>query len=395
VDLPAASSGSIARALGAYLRAKPASELPARLRRYQNFRSKALSAHRDELIAALEDEGLRARVVEWLDTKPTLPKEEAALLRLATERSDGWIQQLDGQAAKKSTRAKAAPDHKAMLERERERAKKAREETKRIREEAQRTERDLKSEIARLKTDLATEKTRVRALDKGQSAAISNAKQLRAQMERERRKSRAEIAKVKQAGDGDKRELKGAKRELQQKGRQVAKLEDRIGQLMSAKETPVRKQTSKGMRRRLPVPKGRLEDARETLEAWLATPNVHLLIDGYNATMAEGGFGNLELAAQRDRLIAEVGKLARKSGIEASIVFDGSDVVAGPRRGRKPVTVHYSAPDEIADDRLIALLEGMPKDPVVVVTSDRELQNRAKRLGATVATSRQLLSLLR
>ncbi|HYI43867.1 MAG TPA: NYN domain-containing protein [Actinomycetota bacterium] len=343
----------------------------------------------------MDDEGLRARVVEWLDTKPTLPKEEAALLRLAAERSDGWIEQLSGQAPKRSTRAKAAPDHKAMLERERERAKKAREETKRIRDDAQRSERDLRSEIARLKADLVAEKAKARALDKEVSAAISGGKQLRAQVERDRRKSRAEIAKIQQAGDGDKRELKVVKRELQQKERQLAKLEERIDQLTVAKKTSVRKQTPKGPRRRLPVPKGRLEDASETLEAWLRTAKVHLLIDGYNATMAEGGFGNLELADQRDRLIAEVGKLARKRGIEASIVFDGSDVVAGPRRGRKPVAVHYSSPDEIADDRLIALLEKMPKDPVVVVTSDRELQNRAKKLGATVATSRQFLSLLR
>ena len=395
MELPAASAGAIARALGAYLRAKPAAELPARLRRYQHFRSKALSAHRDELLAALDDDGLRARVVEWLDTKPTLPKEEAALLRLAAERTDGWIEQLSGQAPKKPTRTKSAPDQKALLERERERAKKAREETKRVRDQAQRSERDLKSEIARVKADLVAEKARGRALDKELSAVTSDAKQLRAQMERERRKSRAEIAKVKQSGDGDKRELKGVRRELQQKERQLAKLEERIAQLSVPKKPSARKQTPKGLRRRLPVPKGRLEDAPETLEAWLETPHVHLLIDGYNATMAEGGFGNLDLAAQRDRLIAEVGKLARKRGIEASIVFDGSDVVAGARRGRKPVTVHYSAPDEIADDRLIALLEKMPKDPVVVVTSDRELQNRSKRLGATVATSRQFLSLLR
>lgn len=37
----------------------------------------------------------------------------------------------------------------------------------------------------------------------------------------------------------------------------------------------------------------------------------------------------------------------------------------------------------------------MPPDPVVVVTNDRELQGRARRLGATIASSNQLLTLIR
>jgi len=395
-ELPAAASGAIARALGAYLRATPTSELPARLRPYQHFRSKALSARRAELIEALDDDGLRARVVEWLDTKPTLPKEEAALLRLAAERSDGWAEQLSGRAPKKSTQKRAAPDTKAQLERERERARKAREETKRVREEAQRAVREAKAQRARSETELLGEKSRFRALEKEVGTLKAANAKAAADLERERRKMKAEVEKVRKTGESDKQELKHLRRELQQKTRQAAKLQEKVELLGSAKASaPTRKQTPRGPRRRLSVPKGRLEDATETLVAWLDTPDVHLLIDGYNATMSEGGFGNLKLVDQRNRLIAEVGKLARRKGIGATIVFDGSDVVARQRRSKSPVAVHYSDPDEIADDHLIAVLEKMPKHPVVVVTSDRELQNRAKRLGATVATSKQLLSLLR
>jgi rRNA-processing protein FCF1 len=57
--------------------------------------------------------------------------------------------------------------------------------------------------------------------------------------------------------------------------------------------------------------------------------------------------------------------------------------------------VEYST-GEIADDHLIARLEGLPVDnPVVFVTNDRELQRRAAALGATIATPSQLLALAR
>jgi predicted RNA-binding protein with PIN domain len=390
-------AGALARGLGAYLRSRPAAELPAGLRRYQHFRPKALVARRAELLGAFEDEGLRARVVEWLDTKPTLPKEEARLLRLAGERADGWAESLNEQKPQRATgRTTRSPDPKELLAREKERTQKARDESKRVREQAQRMARESKADLTRLAAELSAEKTRAKALEKEATAARAEVKRVRAELERERRKGRSEIEKVRRDVAKDTVDLKQARRESQAQARQVAKLQDRIATLTAAKTAaPPKKQTARGPRRRLSVPKGRLEDAPETLDAWLSTPDVHLLIDGYNATMAKGGFGNLKLVDQRDRLITEVGKLARKKNVGATIVFDGSDVVARPKRTKGSVAIQYSAPDEIADDRLIALLEKMPNHPVVVATGDRELQNRAKRLGATVATARQLLSLLR
>jgi len=43
----------------------------------------------------------------------------------------------------------------------------------------------------------------------------------------------------------------------------------------------------------------------------------------------------------------------------------------------------------------VGLLDELPPSPVVVVTSDQELQGRASALGATIATSGQLLELIR
>ena len=103
-----------------------------------------------------------------------------------------------------------------------------------------------------------------------------------------------------------------------------------------------------------------------------------------------------ELAAQRERLVDLVAGLARRTSVKAVVVFDGSE--GGPpaiRRSRGPVKIEYSLPSETADDHLVALLDHLPAEPVVVVTSDRELQHRVAAKGATVATSPQLLGLIR
>jgi predicted RNA-binding protein with PIN domain len=119
------------------------------------------------------------------------------------------------------------------------------------------------------------------------------------------------------------------------------------------------------------------------------------VIDGYNVAKAEGGFGSLSLEEQRDQLVKAAGKLAHRVSGRTIVVFDGSKVAAGlARRSRSRVEVEYSR-DEIADDHIVARLEELPPDPVVLVTNDKELQQRARRLGATIATSDQLLALIR
>nr|MBA3350126.1 NYN domain-containing protein [Actinomycetota bacterium] len=165
-----------------------------------------------------------------------------------------------------------------------------------------------------------------------------------------------------------------------------------------AKKTTSRPHTPQAPARRIPllVPKGRFEDDPDTLSEWLSAPGVMLLVDGYNVTKAEGGFGELALELQRDRLVEGVSALQLKTKAGATIVFDGSIVPPGIGRPRKRrVKVVYSSQDETADDHIVALLEELPPLPVVVATNDKELRGRVRGLGATVATSGQLLALLR
>jgi predicted RNA-binding protein with PIN domain len=389
----------LTRGVSAWLKATPAQELPARLRPIRSFAPKALAGHRKTVLGALDDTDLRPRLLEWLDERQhPLSKTDEALLRLAVERPDAWEQRLQDSPKKKNTRPKK-DDHKQAaeaLEREKEKARKARDEAKKAREEAAgvvaaETERRkaVETELNSLKVELRT--TRARA-----AAAERDAKKATAAMERNQRKTKTELAREGQIADKLRRELRDVRKDLRATEARVAKLEA-AGAAKKAPggASPARK--SSGPRKPLPFVKGLLDDDPRTLEGWLAAADVLLLVDGYNVTKAEGGFGDLELEKQRDRLIEGVNGLLRKrKGCKGTIVFDGSDVSPGSgRRSRGPAKVEYSRPDEIADDHLIALLEGLPPHPVVVVTNDKELQGRARALGATIAGSGQLLALLR
>ncbi len=397
-ELPADVASVLARAVGAYLRATPTTELPPKLRRFQSFRPKGLTPHRAALIAALDDDGIRARVLEWLDEKPSIDRREADVLRVAAERAEGW----DGELAGRTRTARKKPfrgtEDGAALDREKEKTRRAREEARRAREDAQESVRKLRAEIAALKTGRDEEKARAAKLGEELERATAATERARGELDRERRKAKTAVDKAQSAAEEAKRELKELRRELQQRTQELSRLQEKVdaaktGRKQSRRSTAARQ--PRGPRKPLPVPKGRFADAPETLDAWLEAKDVHLLVDGYNASMSEAGFARLDLAAQRDRMVDGLTKLARSKQIKATVVFDGSDVASLGRKPRSPVAVHYSAPDEIADDHLIGLLETMPAHSVVVATSDRELQGRAAKLGATIATSEQLLGLLR
>jgi predicted RNA-binding protein with PIN domain len=391
---------ALVRGIGAYLRATPPSDLPASLRHFRGFRSKGLASRRRELLEAFEsDEGLRARIVEWLDDKPTLAKKDAEVLRLAAARNNGWREALRATSKPpKSVRSRpsTSAERTDLLERERERSRKARDDARRTKEEANLRVDEAHKEIADLRRQLdAAQKS-----ETGSANAIKTSRAERekafGELERERRKRRAELDKHRATLEATRAELRSVRSELRQRTREVTQLRAKIDSLTrpsKGAERPVGVQ--RGPRRALKAPKGRLDTAPETLQEWFKEPNVHLLVDGYNASMSKKGFPGLELEAQRERLVDVLSKLARRTGVKVTVVFDGSDVDSRPRSRRRSVTVQYSKPDEIADDHLIALLESLPPDPVIVATSDKDLQHRAEKHGATIATSEQLLVLLR
>jgi predicted RNA-binding protein with PIN domain len=391
---------ALVRGIGAYLRATAPSDLPAALRRFRGFRSKGLASHRRQLLAALEDdEGLRARIIEWLDNKPALPKRDAQLLRLAAAQEDGWRDALRSASRppkQVASRPSRPPDGGDILERERERTRKARDDARRAKDEANVRLDEAHKEVVELRRQLDEARKRETASANASKKARGEREKAIGELERALRKGRAEQDKHRVALESMRSELRSVRAELRHRTRELSQLQAKFeSSNRSSKRDEKTPDAPTGPRRPLKAPKGRLDTAPETLEEWLKEPGAHLLVDGYNASMSKKGFPGLKLEDQRLRLVDVLSKLARRTGVKVTVVFDGSDVGSRPLSRRRSVSVQYSKPDEIADDHLVGLLESLPPNPVIVATSDRDLQRRAERLGATIATSEQLLALLR
>ncbi|HEX4817862.1 MAG TPA: NYN domain-containing protein [Nonomuraea sp.] len=133
------------------------------------------------------------------------------------------------------------------------------------------------------------------------------------------------------------------------------------------------------------------DDDPQLLDQLLAVPQVHLVIDGYNVTKT--GYGTLTLADQRNRLMTGLGGLVAQTRVEVTVVFDGAELnapvqVVAPRG----VRVLFSAPGETADDLIRQLVRAEPPGrAVAVVSSDREVAESVRRMGARPVPSALLL----
>jgi predicted RNA-binding protein with PIN domain len=285
------------------------------------------------------------------------------------------------------------------LESERTRARSAREELKRARQRSRAQLEAAESRIADLAKEIAHLTEAVEDAREQARRAEAAAESARERLDRELRKARRDVDKAHSARDELRAEARSARRSLSAATRELERMRRHVEELEQKREQPAvapRGRPKPKKRRPLAVPKGRLPEDPQTLHEWLARARVHLLIDGYNAARAPGAFGDLDLEGQRDRLIEEVFRLTSRREVPTTIVFDGAEVAPGTRRRRRgPVVIEYSRASETADDHMVALLERMPSDPVIVVTNDRELQERAAVHGATIATSNQLVSLIR
>ncbi len=135
-------------------------------------------------------------------------------------------------------------------------------------------------------------------------------------------------------------------------------------------------------------------DGLAALDALLAVPTVHLVVDGYN--VSKTGYPELTLADQRTRLVGQLAALAARTGVEVTVVFDGAGVTAAPVRGSRGVRVLFSDPGVIADDVIRALVAAEPQGrPVLVATSDAAVVRSVQRRGAYTLPSATLVARLR
>ena len=133
------------------------------------------------------------------------------------------------------------------------------------------------------------------------------------------------------------------------------------------------------------------DDDPQLLDQLLALPQIHLIIDGYNVTKT--GYGTVTLADQRNRLMTGLGGLVAQTRVEVTVVFDGAELnapiqVVAPRG----VRVMFSAPGETADDLIRQLVRAEPQGrAIAVVSSDREVAESVRRMGARPVPSVLLL----
>ena len=120
------------------------------------------------------------------------------------------------------------------------------------------------------------------------------------------------------------------------------------------------------------------------------------LIDGYNVIRRDPELRDREtvsLEAGRAMLLALVARVAARVSDNFTVVFDGARRTGGePALGGR-VQVTFSRPPETADD-VLRRLAGTLREGAVVVTSDRAVQDSARRSGSVAVSAEAFLRAL-
>ncbi len=141
-----------------------------------------------------------------------------------------------------------------------------------------------------------------------------------------------------------------------------------------------------------PLPGGVLDDSDDAARHLIGLRHVVVVVDGYN--VAKRAWPELpSLVDQRDRLVDRLVRLHASSRAEVWIVFDGTEAGAIAASKGQPVTLVFTEAGVSADDEILRLVPTVPRErPVVVASSDREVADGARRLGANVISAEQLLA---
>ncbi|MEU8120274.1 NYN domain-containing protein [Spirillospora sp. NPDC049024] len=403
----------------------PADEVPPPLRRFARFeRRKRAKLAGQHIAAALEkDEEFRRRVavplreaqadlaevVEGGDVPPAADPVRVAVLAYLL-RPAGWTALVESAREELARSATASEEEEAerriaALKAELAATRDARgAELAKLRAEL----RETKAEVAELRRKLHDARTRYRAAEERALAVAADAdrelaaaRESTAAADKELRRLRARAARAEEAAEAAKR----AARE----GRNVDDV--RLRMLLDALVD-----AAQGVRRELALPStigrpadavGGLEPDRlahralpgralsdsdpQLLDRLLTLPQVHLVVDGYNVTKT--GYGELPLADQRSRLLSGLGGLAAQTRAEVTCVFDGAELEAPVAiAARRGVRVLFSRPGQTADELIGELVRAEPPGrSVVVVSSDREVADAARRASARPCPSSLLL----
>ncbi len=142
------------------------------------------------------------------------------------------------------------------------------------------------------------------------------------------------------------------------------------------------------------LPPGVVANSPAGVEAMLGTPDVVLIVDGYN--VAHRAWPDATAGDQRERLGIAATALCRRLGCEVVLVFDGNGSRPRPALRRGGVRVLFSEAGEEADEVVVREVEGRPKRiPVVVASSDAWVTEHCREQGAAVVGADALVRAIR
>lgn len=165
----------------------------------------------------------------------------------------------------------------------------------------------------------------------------------------------------------------------------------RLGREPGPGTTTKGKGKAKGKGKRSPaLPTGVAEGSAQAHRHLVTDRGALLVVDGYN--VARSAWNGLDPSEERRRVVALLEDLHARWGASVVVVFDGDDATVSPVASRW-VAVRYSGSGVTADDDIAGLLRSTPTgQPVVVVSSDREVADDAHRAGAAVIGATDFLA---
>ncbi|GAA4548415.1 NYN domain-containing protein [Amycolatopsis samaneae] len=418
--LPEPVRDRIAELAAAAVAKLPVADVPRQLRPVAKFApAKRAKLGGTALLTALgESSQFRTAVIEWLREHrtdvldPNAPESvaaAAAAVLLGEASAAGRVRLVAKNAEETALRAErdAALARNQRLEAE---LAQVRAELEQAREVAENARGEREAEVEKLLKRLREQGVQVRQAkdaaeaaraeaEHGSSARADEIAALNAQLERERQRVANERARAERAV-ADAEVARQSAREAREAD------EVRLGLLIDTIDgavTGLRRELALGARGARPADMvrgarsglgqgGRIQDVA-ALDRYLALPNVHLIVDGYNVTKT--GYPELALADQRDRLIHQLSALAARTGAEVTVVFDGAGVLSVPAAVPRGVRVLFSERGVLADDVIRSLVAAEPAGrPMVVATSDRAVADSVRGGGAHPAPSAVLVSRL-
>ncbi|MFG1647889.1 NYN domain-containing protein [Amycolatopsis sp. NPDC049252] len=314
----------------------------------KNAEENSLRAERDAALA--RSQRLEAELIQ---VRAELAEAKASAASVRGER-EGEVEKLLKRLREQGVQLRQAKDAAEVASAEAERGSSARAE-----------------EIAALNVQLARERQRVANEHKRAERAVADAEIARQSAREAREADEVRLALLVDTIDGA---VTGLRRELALGAR-------------GARPADMVRGASSGLGQG-----GKIADV-STLDRYLALPNVHLIVDGYNVTKT--GYPELALADQRDRLIHQLSALAARTSAEVTVVFDGAGVLSVPASVPRGVRVLFSDRGVLADDVIRNLVAAEPAGrPMVVATSDRAVADSVRGGGAHPTPSAVLVSRL-